>query len=475
MRVTIVFDVEDYVTPPEEGLDDLLKMLADVMTEERVSGSFFVIGEKLRSLRDRGRRDVIEALARHDCGSHVNMGSIHPTVTERAEGSGWADGLARMAADEIAGVDELSAILGRPMRSLARHGGSFCPQLLAALGARSLPHVYSPALLPGHQITWYCNTLNFAEALVVFQEAYLSREGFLQAERQFLSHVDEHPNDDWTGIFHSHPCRIKTLWFWDRNYFKGVNTPPEAWAVPDIRPDFSMEAVRQNWALHCSRLRENPDITLGTIADFAAEFAAQAASAEGPEIMALARMAAESDAPCRTDRFSAAEILDLLARAYLDWTASGRLPEALPRRNVLGPCRMPLAVPTARKLAPEAMRRAAQGIATAVDMTGMLPSRIGCGEGSVGSFGEIGPGSAMAALGLALTSGDPSAAAPTRPVAPYPSEGDDIAARVREYRRWACHRLDLDMSEVCRLAALQSWTLKPAWPGCPPDFDPSRA
>ena len=472
MRVTIVFDVEDYVTPPEGGLDDLLKMLADVMTEERVSGTFFLIGEKLRCLRDRGRKDVIEALAAHDIGSHVNMGSIHPTVTERMEKADWADGLARMAADELAGIDELASILGQPIRSLARHGGAFSTQLLAALGSRSLAYVYSPARLPGHNITWYCNTLNFYEAMRAFQKAYLSREAFLEAERKFFSFVDERRDYEWVAIFHSHPCMIKTEWFWDANYDKGMYTPPESWMIPDFRPNFSMEAARENWAFHCARLRENPAITLGTISDFADEFGTQAESASAEEIVTLARMAAECEAPFWTDRFSAAEILDLLARSYLHRVAEGRAPENLPRRKVFGPSWMPLSTPTARRLLPEALQRVARGIVTAVDATAMLPSRIRCGEGTLGSFGEIGAGSAMAALGEALASGDTSIPVQPRPVAPYPSEGSEVAATVREFKRWTCHREDLDMSQVCLLAALQSWTLKPAWSGGPPEFSP---
>ena len=470
MRVTILFDVEDYVTPPEGGLDDLLKMLADVMTEERVSGTFFLIGEKLRCLRDRGRRDVIEALAAHDVGSHINMGSIHPTVTERMEKADWADGLARMAADELAGIDELASILGRPLRSLARHGGSFCPQLVAALGERSLPYVYSPARLPGHNVTWYCNTLNFYEAIRHFQTAYLSREAFLEAEREFFSFVDEQRDYEWVAVFHSHPCMIKTKWFWDVNYDKGVYTSPEIWMIPDFRPNFSMETVRENWAFHCARLRENPDITLGTITNFAQEFGKQAESASAEEIVTLARKAAESDAPFWTDRFSAAEILDLLARSYLQQVTEGRAPESLPRRKVFGPSRMPLSTPTPRRLLPEALQRVARGIVTAVDAAGMLPSRIRCGEGTLGSFGEIGAGSAMAALGEALASGDLSMSVRPVPVGPYPPEGSEVAATVRKFKRWTCHRKDIDMSQVCLLAALQSWTLKPAWPGGPPEF-----
>ena len=47
------------------------------MTEEGVTGTFFVIGEKARMMEKRGRRDVIEAMSEHDIGSHTNYGSIH--------------------------------------------------------------------------------------------------------------------------------------------------------------------------------------------------------------------------------------------------------------------------------------------------------------------------------------------------------------------------------------------------------------
>ena len=471
MRTTIVFDVEDYITPPEHELDDILKMLADVMTEEGVSGSFFMIGEKLRCLRDRGRRDVIEAIGRHDLGSHVNMGSIHPTLTERAETANWADGCARMAADELGGIDEMEALAGRPFHSLARHGGAFCPQLLAALGSRGLPYVYSPARLPGHMITWYCNTLNFAHEMCLFQEAYHSRDKFLAAEAEYLARAEELRREgcEWLGVFNSHPCHIKTTTFWDANYWHGANRTPEEWVVPGFYDEFDMAEVRRNWAFHCRRLREDPDLTVGTIHDFAQEFGAQAESADRAEIEALARRAAEADAPFWTDRFSAAEIVDLHARACVERERTGALPERLERRRVFGPTQMPLSVPTARRLAPEALLRAARGVRAAVGFGGVLPSRLRCGEGTLGSAGEIGVCSALVALGRALC-GPADATVETRPVAPYPPEGDAIADFARTCRQWGPHKRDLDMADICRLAALQAWTLKPAWPGGVPEF-----
>ena len=207
-----------------------------------------------------------------------------------------------------------------------------------------------------------------------------------------------------------------------------------------------------------------------SFSQLAEEFGRQAASAGADEIRALAQRAADEEAPFWTDRFSAAEIVDFLARAYFHRARNGRLPESLPRRDVLGPTQMPLSVPTARRLAPEAMRRVARGIDTAIGLSGMTPSCIRCGEGTLGSMGEIGLGSAMAALGQALASDDAQRTADTRPIAPYPADGDDIADRARDFRNWNPHRRDLDMADIVRLTALQSWTLKPAWPGEPPAF-----
>ena len=53
MFLVLNFDVEDYTTPVAEGIDDIPKWLAETMSEERVTGTFFVIGEKARSLESR--------------------------------------------------------------------------------------------------------------------------------------------------------------------------------------------------------------------------------------------------------------------------------------------------------------------------------------------------------------------------------------------------------------------------------------
>ncbi len=62
----------DVVDPLGFGRDVVLGVERD--DEEGVTGTFFVIGEKARSLEKRGRRDVIAAMARHDRAGETRRG-----------------------------------------------------------------------------------------------------------------------------------------------------------------------------------------------------------------------------------------------------------------------------------------------------------------------------------------------------------------------------------------------------------------
>lgn len=470
MRISISYDVEDYISPPEVGNDDLLKMLADTMTEHGLQGCFFLIGEKLRCMRDRGRDDVIAALAKHQVGSHVNMGSIHPTVTERMSTADWSDGMARIAADDVAALEEFSEILGVEAFGFRRHGGSYAPQFIAALGRAGHSFANSPSELPNHHITWYCNAINFRPAFISYQNHYFDKDVFIAREAEFKEILAEYKDADWIEVFHSHPYMIKMNKSLCRNYYGGIFTPPEKWLQAEVKPEYDDAALRENFAWHCQKLRDDPDVEVCTMSDLARQFGNQAETADAREIAALAAQAAEATEPFFTDRFTAAEIVDLLSRAYLHRRKHGKLPDSLPRRDALGPTQTPLSTPTARHLVPEALARAARGIEHAVRLTGHVPSRLHCCEGTLGSMGEVGLGTAMVALGEAVASNDADHTAQTRPVNPYPAEGDAIADRAEVYRSWNPHRRDLDMADLLRHSRLQSWTLKPAWPDAPPRF-----
>ena len=77
-----------------------------------------------------------------------------------------------MLEQESAGIRELERIFGIPVTTLARHGGSYGPQLVAALGRLGAGYQGSPASLPGHDVVWFCNALNFSAQYAGFDDAY---------------------------------------------------------------------------------------------------------------------------------------------------------------------------------------------------------------------------------------------------------------------------------------------------------------
>lgn len=143
------------------------------------------------------------------------------------------------------------------------------------------------------------------------------------AEREFAELVKGHRDWDLVLVFQSHPAMIKTEWFWDRNYYAGANTEPADWQISDYSSDYDLAKVRDNWALHCANLREDTSIELTTAGECTRLYGDQAPTAAAGELQVLAALAADCHAPSHTDRFSAAEILDLLARGYLSGGACG--------------------------------------------------------------------------------------------------------------------------------------------------------
>ena len=272
--LVICFDVEDYTSPESVGMDDIPKWLAETLTDVGAPGCFFVIGEKARSLEARGRRDVIEAMARHDVGSHTSLGSIHPTVTEILEHASFEAGVETMLENEGAGFDDLERIFGQRPAALARHGGSYGPQLVAALSKLGAAYVYSPVSLPGHNVVWFCNTLNFHGEgdFGSFDDAYHDDALF----DPMLAALDEKipaatRGLDVVAFFANHPSKVRSIEFWDFNYYKGANPGPEEWKTPELRPLESMETARKNFRRLVEYLQGRDDIELTTYRDMIGE------------------------------------------------------------------------------------------------------------------------------------------------------------------------------------------------------------
>ena len=246
--VSVVFDVEDYITPENEGIDDIPKWLAETMSEVGVTGTFFVIGEKARSLEKRGRQDVIAAMRLHDIGSHTNYGSIHPTVTELLEEADWESGVKTILENESAGFNDLERIFKVPVKTLARHGGSYGPQLVYALGEMGKGYIYSPVHLPGHNAVWFCNTLNFHGDYGNFDDSYYKDELFNPIfDSLKINFSKDIYGADVISFFACHPTKVRSEQFWDFNFYEGANPDTSELKAPALRPAESMITARKNF------------------------------------------------------------------------------------------------------------------------------------------------------------------------------------------------------------------------------------
>src|SRR5437762_1880376 len=104
IRILLWFDTEDYLLRSD---DDAILRLATFLTRRRIRAIFKLVGEKARVLARRGRRDVIQALRRHEIGYHTDFHSVHPTPAEYLSALGWDEGVAEFLRREGPGYRDV--------------------------------------------------------------------------------------------------------------------------------------------------------------------------------------------------------------------------------------------------------------------------------------------------------------------------------------------------------------------------------
>ena len=459
--VVIAFDVEDYVTPASEGVDDIPMWLADIMTEEGVTGTFFVIGEKARSLEERGRKDVIQSMARHEIGSHTDLGSIHPTITEILENAGWDEGIAKMHKQESRGFRELERIFGKPATALGRHGGSYGPQLVAALAEMGAGLVYSPVRLPGHNATWFCNTLNFYGSYGGFDDAYYRDDLFDPLLRDLeIRFPKDIKNVDVLTFFACHPCKIRTVQFWDFNYYTGANPGPELWKMPELRPAETMATARENFRRLMRFLKERQDIHISTFSDVMKEFSYQRESITQTKLAEIASRILAEKKVVIDDDFSPAEVFFALAASITECQDTGVLPAGVKRLSPFGPKEMPPVQPEIELAQRTQVFDLAREALAIIKESNILPHQLLLENKAIGT-------GSLLALFCELYLSLRSELIPREFVIPsfdaHPVANlEAIVKSVEGCKSWPVHREDLDMSHLVEMTKMQLWTLKPA-------------
>lgn len=266
MIITFLLDVEDIVSPEA---DDITREVADLLADAGIQATFCVVGERARQWRDRGRRDVVAALLRHDVGFHTDLHSVHPVLAERLAPLGWETGVREAVRHEQPGVDAIRDVLGVTPSCWGCPGDSWAPQVNEAMRELGVPAmVYQHTRVPRGDIHRFCGILAYPHCGGFADGAYHLPEQRDAQIRRVVERVARERDEgrQWTEVFLGHPSRMLHEEFWDGpNFSRGAN-PPLAQCVPPRRKtDADLQATLEGLLMSARAVCEIPGVVLRTI------------------------------------------------------------------------------------------------------------------------------------------------------------------------------------------------------------------
>ncbi len=269
--VSFWFDTEDYILPEA---DDAAKRIAEIFTERNVKATFKIVGEKAKLLEERGRNDVILAMAQHDIAYHTTNHSIHPTPSEYSRDLGWHEGVQEFIAREGIGLDMLKDVFNVGASCYGQPGGSWTPQSYAALREWNIPlylDVTSHVNLDNRPF-WYGGVLNVLElGNCVVRTNGWDEEAVKQACSDFDQAVERLQKEGGgiISVFY-HPCEFVHKAFWDGvNFSRGKNTPRPEWKLPPKQSPEEQEQAYGALTVLLDYVIKQPNVTVVTAREVA--------------------------------------------------------------------------------------------------------------------------------------------------------------------------------------------------------------
>lgn len=110
-NVFVCFDTEDAINP---RADDAALRLAQIFGRVGIRAGFFMVGEKARVLRERGRKDVLDALREHEMDYHGNYWFEFPEpALIYGERLAWDEAVEKAFTIETPGLNDVAEICGQ--------------------------------------------------------------------------------------------------------------------------------------------------------------------------------------------------------------------------------------------------------------------------------------------------------------------------------------------------------------------------
>jgi hypothetical protein len=476
--VILWFDTEDYLLPAD---DDAAKRLAQMLTERNVQATFKVVGEKARVLEKRGRRDVIEALSKHDIGYHANFHSVHPTPSEYLADCGLLDGIGEFVRREGGGAADVRRIFGvETLACYGQPGSSWGAQAIAALPQIGVaPHGVPCYVDEGTHIGlggkpfWYAGALNVYHMGANYTRMELHDPAAVEPAKKKFADIADLLRSEGGGlisIFY-HPCEWVHREFWDGvNFRRGANPPREEWKAPPQRPAEETEAAFRRFAEYIDHIRSTPGVRFVTASDLPALYPD---TVRGPGVTEgeLEKIAVRLLQPGITGvdfllfddkSYSVADQFELLTLGVSELIAEGgKIGFPLAAESVLGPDSPP---PPQANLHPAwaAFREATLDARDYLQKHRRIPARVYLGPDAVA------PVDFLAGLAFTFHYYHEHHALPLTKNIPLATHFEILPARqVAQdspdlFGGWVIHREGFRAPNILAVARLQAWTLKPA-------------
>jgi len=263
--VTFWFDTEDFILPQA---DDAAKRLAEMFSRRGVKATFKIVGEKARVLEERGRDDVILALAKNDIAYHSTYHSVHPTPAEYCRDLGWQEGASEFIRREGVGLEIVRRVFGVNASCYGQPGGSWTPQSYAALHAFQIPLYLDETshVNVNNRPFWYCGILTILELGDGVMRTGWTDEEVKQACTKF-DRVHEGLVKEGGGIIsiYYHPCEFVHRQFWDGvNFARGANPPRSEWKLPPLKSPEEQEQAFRAFERYLEHIVSHPAVQLVT-------------------------------------------------------------------------------------------------------------------------------------------------------------------------------------------------------------------
>ena len=456
--VTFWFDTEDFILPQA---DDAAKRLAEMFVKRNVKATFKIVGEKARMLEERGRDDVILALANNDIAYHSTYHSVHPTPSEYSRDLDWHEGVSEFIRREGAGLETLRHVFGVNASCYGQPGGSWTPQSYAALHTFQIPLYLDETshVNVNNRPFWYCGILTILELGDCVMRTGWTDEEVRQACAKF-DRVHEKLIQEGGGIIsiYYHPCEFVHRQFWDGvNFARGANPPRSEWKLPPLKSNEEQEQAFHAFETYLDHIVNYSGVRLVTAREIPSLYPdrvySQPLTRSDVRTIAKAFQKRLSYVGLDGRKVSAAEGLLALSH-FVAKIDNDPQPEEITLEFAYGPASMPQRFVTEGTFRWNAIRQAAQELLDTVHSTKQLPSIMWVA------------GEPMRPEDFAVTLA--SLVAAERYSGNIPMRQGELEAKqyvADDSPRlwgWVIFPKGFDAPHMMEIAKLQAWTIKPA-------------